>query len=275
MQYLESELVRAPSGSVRGDGRVPRCSSCGQPMSVVYEELFDIEKRPGAGVALWTKAVEHQLERVREVNYRHRLHHSPNAVEKRKDPDAERHLHADVYFLALAIRRVLLFHDALAKQVQDVRLAQARQAFTKAAPNAKDLRDFYEHLDEYLLDHPKKHLNIIGRAAPVLLSRWDSDNVVVAFGPLRMDVTIAALAAIELGRASEVIWDRHLDCIKREQHNEDPPPTDDGIPRTIELTFGLSTVIGGDDNPPEITTGVLLGTRVREATDEEMGDKQP
>src|ERR1700694_2775830 len=159
-------------------------------MSVPYEDLFDIEKRPGAGLSLWTKAVETQLARVRDANYRHRLHNSPNEAAKREDPDAERHLHADVYFLALAIRRVLLFHDALVKQVDDQRLAEVRAIFDARAPGAKRLRDFYEHLDEYLLDSPAKHVKVPGRIAPMLFSRWDCDNVVVRFGKLEIDVTL-------------------------------------------------------------------------------------
>ncbi len=131
-------------------------------MNIAYEDLFDIEKRPGAGVGLWTRAVEMQLERVREANYRHRLHHGPNEQEKQDDPDAERRLHADVYFLALAIRRVLLFHDVFTKQVDDKRLRQARTKFNASAPKAKELRDFYEHLDEYLLDSPAKHVKFPG-----------------------------------------------------------------------------------------------------------------
>jgi hypothetical protein len=131
-------------------------------MGVAYEDLFDIEKRPGAGVAAWTEAVQLQLERVREANYHHRLHHSPIEQQRREDPGAERRLHADVYFLALVVRRVLLFHDAFAKLTQDPRLAQARATFEKRAPNVKRLRDFYEHLDDYLLDSPKK----------VLLTSW-------------------------------------------------------------------------------------------------------
>jgi hypothetical protein len=242
-------------------------------MGMIYEDLFDIEKRPGAGVALWTKAVELQLQRVREVNYRHRLHHSPNEDEKREDPTAEYQLHADVYFLALAVRRVLLFHDAMAKQIRDPRLDAAKHAFTSAAPNAKLFRDFYEHLDKYLLDDPKKHRKLPGRAAPVLLSRWDSDNVTVAFGPLRLDITLAAVAAVKLGKASEAVWNEHLDGIKAQAHKQ-PPPADDGTPRIFEITLGLSTIIGGSDEAQQTHTGTLLETRVREATPEEVAETE-
>jgi len=241
-------------------------------MAVAWEDLFDIEKRPGAGLSLWTKTVETQLERVRDANYRHRLNNSPNEAEKRADPVAERQLHADVYFLALAVRRVLLFHDAFAKQVDDERLGQARARFDAQAPGAKELRDFYEHLDEYLLDSPAKHMKVPGRSAPVLLSRWDSDNVVVRFGTLEVDVTLAAVAAIELGKASETVWSEHLELVKSANPSPEPPSADDGIPRMLEVTMGASTIIGGEDEGHVIQTGTLLGVRVRELTDEEIAE---
>jgi hypothetical protein len=238
-------------------------------MPVVYENLYDIEKQPGAGVTLWTRAVEMQLERVRDANYRHRLHNSPNDDEKREDPDAVSQLHADVYFLALAVRRVLLFHDAVAKQIDDPRLGQAREAFMTSAPHAKVLRDFYEHLDEYLLDDPGKHRkDIHGRAAPVLLCRWDSDNVIVAFGPLRVDITLAAVAALELGKATEAIYEKHSARAKSE-HFAARPDAEQGD-RMLEVKLGVSTIIGGEDEGYVAHTGTLLDVRVREATADEI-----
>ncbi len=234
-------------------------------MDVAYEDLFDIEKRPGAGVGLWTRAVEMQLERVRAANFSHRLVHSPNAQERQEDPDAEWRLHADVYFLALAIRRVLLFHDVFAKQVDDHRLRQARAQFNANAPTAKELRDFYEHLDEYLLDSPTKHGKFPGRGAPVLVCRWDCDNVIVRFGERELDVTLAAVAAIELGRESEALWHEHLERIRHEAPSAGPPPVDEGIARVLAVTLGVSTIIGGEDEGHVQHTGTLLGVEVREA----------
>lgn len=243
-------------------------------MNLSYENLFDIENRPGAGLALWTKTVGTQLKRVCDANYRHRLNHSPNEQQKREDSEAERELHADVYFLALAIRRVLLFHDALARQVEDERLAEARARFDAEARDAKQLRDLFEHLDEYLLDSPTKRLKFPGRTSPVLLSRWDCDNVVVRIGELEMDVTLAAEAAIELGKASETVWIESMERVKGENPGGEPPPTDDGIPRMLEVTMGPSTVIGGQDENHVVETAVLLDVRVREATDEEIAERK-
>jgi hypothetical protein len=101
---------------------------------VNYADLFDIEQRPGSGVGLWTSVVERQLERVKEVNYRHRLHLSPVQSERKEDAAAESELHGEVYFLVLAIRRVMLFADALARQIEDERLILALARFDRQAP---------------------------------------------------------------------------------------------------------------------------------------------
>jgi hypothetical protein len=239
-----------------------------------FVDLYDIEQRPGAGLRLWTRTVERQLERVREANYRHRLNSHPDSQQAREDADAEEELHGEVYFLALAVRRVILFHDAFAKQTGDPRLARAREAFDADAPNAKRLRDFYEHLDEYLLDSRKKHIKIAGRTAPILKSLWDYDNVVVAFGHLEVDVTVAAVAAIQLGQASNAVWEEHMDAASAKNAPDMPPAEDDGVLRMFEVTIGRTSVIGGDDNPPKVIRGRMLGMHVREATPEEVADRQ-
>jgi hypothetical protein len=231
-----------------------------------YEDLFDIEKRPGAGVAQWTKAVERQLQRVRDANYRHRLHHSPNEAEKQEQPDAEAELHAEVYFLSLAIRRVVVFSRAVAELVDDTRLNEALHEFEARSPQTKDLRDFYEHLEEYLLDSPSKHVKLPGRVSPVLRSRWDCDNVIVSFGPLRMDVTLTALAALVLGRTPEALWNEHLETARPDYPFLKP---DDAVPRMLEAEFGVLSIIGGDDEGHQVRTGILREVRVRDATPEE------
>lgn len=240
-----------------------------------YEDLYDAEKRPGAGVALWTRGVGRQLARVREVNYRHRLSHSPNPEEQRDDPDAEWQLHCDVYFLALAVRRVVLFTDLFRRSSGDGRLEAAQKAFDEAAPAAKDLRDFLEHLDEYLLDSDRKHMKFPGRAAPVLRLRWDGDDVVVLFGPKELDLTLAAVAAIRLGRATTEVWEEHLAAALSSRPRDDPPEYDDGIKRMLEVTMGRSTIIGDvRRGEPEVITGTMIDVRVREATSEEIAESE-
>jgi hypothetical protein len=105
-----------------------------------------------------------------------------------------------VYFLVLVIRRVLLFHGLLATHAADARLSAARSEFQEAAPQAKTFWAMYEQVGEYLFDQPGKRVNLPGRPSPILKSRWDWDNVVIALGNMEMDVTPAAVAALTLAR---------------------------------------------------------------------------
>lgn len=233
-----------------------------------YQDLFDIEQRPGAGLRLWTSVIERQLERVRDVNYRHRLHHSPVKSERQEHPGAEDELHGEVYFLVLAIRRVLLFAEALVRQVESEDLATALRRFGREAPGARQARNLYEHIDEYLLDRPQKHMrNIPGRVSPVLICRWDADNVVIAYGPERFDATLAALAAAELGRSALAVWEAELEKVKSLEDQEPLPDEDDGVPRELQVEVGTSTVIEGGEAGPEVSTGRLLAVRVHEISE--------
>ncbi len=45
-------------------------------------------------------------------------------------------------------------------------------------------------------------------AASLAFWRTGCDNVVVRFGEREIDVTLAARAAVQLGRESEALWDR-------------------------------------------------------------------
>lgn len=235
-----------------------------------YQDLFDIEQRPGAGLRLWTSLIHRQLERVHSANYRHRLHHSPVESERQEHPGAEDELHGDVYFLVLAIRRVLLFAEALARQVNSEELATALRDFQRAAPGAREARNLYEHIDEYLLDRPQKHMkNIPGRVSPVLICCWDADNVVIAYGPERFDTSLAALAAVELGRIALAVWEVELERVKSLEKEEQLPDAEDGVPRALQVEMGTSTVIEGGEAGPEVSTGRLLGVRVREISEAE------
>ena len=204
---------------------------------------------------------------MREANWRHRLHSTPNEDQQSDSPDAEDQLHADVYFLCLAIRRILLFADLLAKHVPDARLAAAREAFERGAPQAKRFRDFYEHLDEYLLDAPSKHVKVPGRAAPIVHSFWESDNVVISFAGQKLDITLAATAAIELGTAALEVWLDHLEAAKVNEPS-DLSRANKGVRHRLETTIGVSTIIGREGET-QVTTGGLIDVRVSEATPEE------
>jgi hypothetical protein len=234
-----------------------------------FEDLFMIEQSAGAGLKLWGGAVERQLKRVREVNYRHRLHHTPNVSEHREDSGAFDELQSEVYFLSLAIRRVVLFCDALEEQVSDPDLRRARDRFTQ---RAVALRNIFEHLDEYLLDRPSKHIKAFeGRVSPVLISMWESDDVFVAIGEGRIDVTAAAQQAIVLAKTGYSVWERHIDLHRGEA---DIPADDDGVVRMIEVKSSVAAVIEGkDEHSPRVEVGVLREVAVREATEAELAER--
>lgn len=233
--------------------------------NVLFEDLYDIERRPGAGLNLWTKSVEHQLARTHDVNYRLRLAHSTEGENAPKD-GLEWQLQMEVYFLVLSIRRLVLFHDLLARHIPDPRLEEARETFMKKAPAALRLRNFYEHLDEYLLDGDKKHMKTIqGRAAPILKLRWDSDNVVVSFGDTQVDVSLAAEGSIELGRASGQVYEAAMAQARDARSGDSDLPSTDGT-HMLEVVLGRSIEIGGSDEGRAVVSGTLLDVRVREMT---------
>lgn len=233
--------------------------------NVRFEDLYDIERRPGAGLSLWTKSVEHQLARMHDVNYRLRLAHSTEG-ESASEDGLEWQLQMEVYFLVLSIRRLVLFHDLLARYISDPRLAEARETFTKKAPAALRLRNFYEHLDEYLLDGDKKHMKTIqGRAAPILKLRWDSDNVVVSFGDTQVDVSLAAQASIDLGRSSGQVYEAAMAQARDARSDDADLPSTDGT-HMLEVVLGRSIEIGGRDEGRKVVSGTLLDVRVREMT---------
>jgi len=236
----------------------------------VYEDLFDLENRPGAGVRLWGKAVGLQLGRVVEVCDRHRRNHVPGADTKDDAAETEAQLHTDVYFLVLATRRVLLFHEAIAKRIPGApRLTEAKRRFEASAPHIEDLRNFFEHLNNYLLATKERHKRLPSRVSPVIHCRWDRSNVVVRFGTDSMDVTLAAQAAIELADATAPVWDEHL---QRAKEPAGEPPPDDGVRRMMVLRQSISTVIGSPDDMPEVMTGVFRGFELREMTPEEIAE---
>jgi hypothetical protein len=152
----------------------------------------------------------------------------------------------------------------MSKQINDARLTQASASFVAAAPKAKDFRDLFEHLDEYLLGSGRAQQDgrVARRISPILRMRWDRANVVVDFGGATLDVTAAGEAAVKLAEATGKVWEEYHDkALKRTA--EEPP--DDSGPRVLEVTTSTSTVIGGEDEGHMVTTGVLLDVNVRSA----------
>jgi hypothetical protein len=93
------------------------------------------------------------------------------------------------------------------------RASPKHASFVAAAPEAKDFRDFFEHLDEYLLGsgRAQREGRIAGRISPILRLRWGHANVVVDFGGATLDVTAAGAAAVKLAEATGEVWEQCLD----------------------------------------------------------------
>jgi hypothetical protein len=74
--------------------------------------------------------------------------------------------------------------------------------------------------------------------------RWGQANVVVDFGGATLDVTAAGEAAVKLAEATGQVWEEYREKALRKTAEE---PPNDGVPRMLELTTSVSTVIGGED----------------------------
>lgn len=223
----------------------------------LFDTLYDLEKRAGAGVGLWGQAVSQQAERLAEANRRHQGASSAGGAAGRSE--WEQQLHIDAYFLVLAVRRVLLFHDALARHVEDNRLADARHRFISIAGNAERLRHFYEHIDEYLLDSDEKVQKFNGPSAPVIHLVRGRPDLVVSFGKRSLNVTRAAAAAVRLAETTQTVWS---EAMERERPIVERP-SGDGL-HLIHADFGVTTLI--DDRPGVTATAVLRGYRFERAT---------
>lgn len=178
--------------------------------------LMDLGVKASAGMVHWGTAVRLQLERAREARDQDRDNMRHTNVEMQRTPvgeqmppepfpEAHRRLHIDTYFLVLAIRNVLRFHDAIQKQLNDAELRRARADFDRRAPNAKDFRDLYEHLDAYISGKGRQAPGYA--AAPVLALSWTEDTLHVRFvGHPDLDVIEAGEAAIELAQITARAW---------------------------------------------------------------------
>jgi hypothetical protein len=117
-------------------------------------------------------------------------------------------LRADIHLLFVAIRHVGVYVRHFRELSDDPRLAAAEDEFLRLAGNAKDLRDFLEHLDEYAIGAGLMHLSgeLDHRRRGVWLlmpeggGRWD-DEITVVLGEKLVPVKTAAHAAMALADA--------------------------------------------------------------------------
>jgi hypothetical protein len=110
--------------------------------------------------------------------------------------------------LLTAVRRLELVAMRIAQHSGDEALAGALVRFRDDVPDAKDLRDVLEHLDEYAVGQ--------GRAARTgAQGLWwprighDHGRTFATIGELHVDLDAAAAAAVELARTTELAWREH------------------------------------------------------------------
>lgn len=143
--------------------------------------------------------------------------------EGRTEGDSFDRLRADVYMLFMAIRHVYRYAERFEEFSDDPRVDRAREKFLRKAPEAKNLRDFLEHLDEYAIGEGRmqrrKELDERdGSVAFVLGEEIEAqDEIYVVLGHNFVPVKTAAHAAIELAeRLSEIQhdeWRAFLDLL--------------------------------------------------------------
>jgi hypothetical protein len=132
----------------------------------------------------------------------------------RVEGDSFDRLRADVYMLFMAIRHVYRYAERLGELSRDPRIDRARQKFLRKAPEAKNLRDFLEHLDEYAIGEGrmqrKKQLDQSHKSVAFVLGEQiqPEDEIFVVLGQNFVPVKTAAHAATELAeRLTEVQHD--------------------------------------------------------------------
>jgi hypothetical protein len=135
-------------------------------------------------------------------------------AEGRTEGDSFDRLRSNIYMLFMAIRHVFRYAERFDELSDDPRIDRARQKFLRKAPEAKNLRDFLEHLDEYAIGEGRmqRQERMDPRHKKLMFALGDQiqeeDEVFVVLGNDFVPVKTAAHAAMELAdRLTEVQQD--------------------------------------------------------------------
>jgi hypothetical protein len=160
---------------------------------------------------LWVDAIETQWVRVAET--REELRRLPPFGDTtREEMELGGRLTWEAHFLVIAIRQLLRTQEAYLKQTGDHRLVKARAVFDAAVPDAKDFRDFLEHLHIYVLDEGDLQKTGAVATGVDLVVRWgrETGRVTLAFGDRLLDLGEAAEAAHALAEVTAAVWLEHV-----------------------------------------------------------------
>lgn len=133
-------------------------------------------------------------------------------VEFDQGMEASRRLRFEGHFLVAAIRQLLRSQEAHLRVTGDQRLRDARAAFDAAVPDAKDFRDFLEHLDEYALGTGKLQRSGDVSEEPnfAIVATRPGGPVRLQFDERELDLGEAAEAALRLADVTQQVWSDSL-----------------------------------------------------------------
>jgi hypothetical protein len=115
---------------------------------------------------------------------------------------------AEALLLLTAIRRLELVAARIAVHTGDEIIAAGLARFRENVPDAKDLRDVLEHLDEYAVGQGhRERTGAQGHWWPRI--GHDHGRTFATIGELYVDLAAAATAAIELAYTTEDAWREH------------------------------------------------------------------
>lgn len=123
--------------------------------------------------------------------------------------------------LVVAIDQVLAFERRVRRLTGDAELVQARARFDAVCPDAEDLRDLVAHLDAYAVGEGWRQ---IGKRLPPISEQnlatfifWaDGGGTIVDLGDHRLDLRMAASAAIDLAHVVERVRAKDLERVEQE-----------------------------------------------------------
>ena len=165
--------------------------------------------------AFWRGVLQLQCHRLRDANsalaeHRWPSDYPPDAREAFTDANltlaAGRF--AEALLLLTAIRRLELVTERIAEHTGDEAIAAALASFRDDVPDAKDLRDVLEHLDQYAVGQGRRpRTGAQGHWWPRV--GYDHGRTFVTIGDLHVDLDAAAAAAVELAHRTEAAWRKH------------------------------------------------------------------
>ena len=175
--------------------------------------LHHLGPEEGAGATIWARGVKDNLALHQEA--RRRIP-TPRGATEHPLETWER-LYAAAFVIVIAMDQILSYADRVLALTGDVELRKARDRFHDTATDTKALRDLVAHLEAYAVGEgwrqtgKRKNLPPIAERNLATLMWWpDSGGTMLRLGHEGVDLSSAALQAIELAKVVELVRARHL-----------------------------------------------------------------